>query len=116
MHTHTGKHAVQIHIDIQIYMCLWCSLSGRHRAQISSLRSMAAQSSQPPNKRRKIAEVSMVIPLYVEENKAHEVSTTLLLQGKKDVDSAFEVAATTITEKLWRPRASFTYQSLHRDG
>ena len=77
---------------------------------------MAAPSSQPPTKRRKIAEVSLVILVFVEDSKAHEVPTPLLLQWKKDVDSACEVAATTITEKLWRPRASFTYQSLHRDG
>ena len=60
---------------------------------------MAAPSSQPPTKRRKIAEVSLVILVFVEESKAHEVPTPLLLQWKKDVDSAFEVAATTITEK-----------------
>ena len=75
---------------------------------------MAAPPSQPPTKRRKIAEVSLVILVFVEDSKAHKVPTPLLLQWKKDVDSAFEVAATTITEKLWRPRASFTYQSLHR--
>ena len=60
---------------------------------------MAAPSSQPPTKRRKIAEVSLVILVFVEDSKAHEVSTPLLLQWKKDVDSIFEVAATSITAK-----------------
>ena len=54
---------------------------------------------QQPTKQRKIAEVSLVIPVFVEESKAHEVPTPLLLKWKKDVDSVFEVAAATITEK-----------------
>ena len=54
---------------------------------------------QQPTKQRKIAEVSLVIRVFVEESKAHEVPTPLLLKWKKDTDSILEVVAATITEK-----------------